>query len=275
MNSVTSKLSALAPANGANAIASVAFAIEIDALPDPSLVSAFAALAPLLAAEGFGPPQPMHTFTMAVGPSAPSTSTQEIGGYRYIKSGPGGQLLREFSLQRNALIASAYDYTRWQAIWGDVHKLYLHCASMLEASSRIVRNVALQYTDKFTWRQPHSPFPVKDVLRSDNKYFAAAGLDETGDWHSNFGFLAKLPPGTPWAVSRIDNVNLSVVKEGEFSSLTILSIYRYQSAAPTAKQPPDFISTVFPTLCNLVHDSNKDMLKSVLTDDVCRMISLS
>ena len=84
---VDNGLENLAPANGANAIVSAAFAIDLDIpLGDPSLVTAFGLLAPQMIKAGFDPPQPQTFFSMAFGPVMTTASgMQQLGGYAFAR----------------------------------------------------------------------------------------------------------------------------------------------------------------------------------------------
>ncbi len=265
-------LNALAPANGTNAIVNAAFAIELDnPSPDPRLLASFAALAPQMTEEGYDLPLPQQMFTVSFG--AVTGGTQEFGGWAFTKKNTAGRPLREFALRGNAIAVVVHEYTRWQAIWPEVQRLFNRCSSLMAGTTKSVKSVALQYIDQFTWRVPNEPFPVKDVLRSGAECFAPGALDESGPWHNSFGYRRDLP-GTGWAGYRLDNVNLSVNTEGGFASLTIFTIYRY-FARLEAKEPADFVSNVLPELFAQAHDDNKKLLRDILTERVCSLINLN
>jgi uncharacterized protein (TIGR04255 family) len=269
---VGAALTPLAPANGLNAIVNVAFSIEFDAPADAPLVAAFAALAPQLVNEGFNLPHPVTTYTLQFAMQAASVPAQELAGYRYLMNNTAGQLVREFALHGNMLVIAIHDYTRWPQVWANVRKLLEKCGPLLLASQRSVRAVAMQYTDKFTWRDASKPLPLKLVLRGDARHIVSAALDETGPWHSMFGYVKQVGPAG-WAQSRVDNVNLSVADEGSFRALNIFALYRYLPKV-VAKAPNDFVSAVLPSLFNSAHDDNKQLLRELLSDEVQTMIQL-
>jgi hypothetical protein len=271
-DAVKADLAPLGLANGNNALLNVAFSIELDALPDLSLISGFAALAGQLSNEGFDPPLPVTTFTMMV--NVPTGMVgQETGGYRYLKKNTAGQLVREFSLQGNSVIVVIHDYTRWNRVWADVQQLLQRCGPLLVSSPRFVRAVAVQFIDKFTWRVSDAPFPTKLVLRSDAKALSPRVLDETGDWHSQVGYITPVDTKADWSRSRIDNVNLSVSAESSFKSLNIFTLHRYM-ATTISKATDNFVSHVLPELFKLAHDDNKKLMRELLTEDVCKLIQL-
>jgi uncharacterized protein (TIGR04255 family) len=274
--SVDNTLLHLAPANGTNAIVSAAFAIELDS-PDSSLAAGFGALTPLMTADGFEPPQQQMLFTMNMGvfPTGSNISggTPEIAGYTYLQKNNAGQQVRDFSLRGNTLSVVVYKYTRWASIWPEVRKLFERSNPLLAASTKTVKSVVLQYIDKFTWRQPDAPFPTKEVLRSDSKQFAPQGLELRHPWHNQFGYIRELPDHA-WASNRVENVNLSIAAEAGFSTLTIFTIYRYFARSPS-KAPADFVTNVLSPVFGEAHDHNKQLLREILTDDVCNKINLN
>ncbi len=267
-------LSALAPANGANAVVNAAFAIELDnPAPDPSLVAGFSALAPQLAEDAFDPPQQQQLFSLTFGPQmAASQNVVGLAGYVYQKRSPAGQPTIEFALRGNSISVVVYQYTRWHLIWPVVHKLFERVAVLLAANqARSVRSVAMQYIDKFTWREEGGAFPTKDVLRGSSPHFAPAVLEKAGPWHSNVGYEVQYQDG--WAGNRLDNLNVSVVAEGGYPALTIFTIYRY-FARVAAKEPPEFVTAIIPGLFETVHSDNKQQLREILVDGVCERINL-
>lgn len=269
------KLSALAPANGANAIVNAAFAIELDnPAPDPWLLTGFSALAPQLSEDGFDPPQSQQMFTLTFGNqlAAGQNTVQGLAGYVYQKRNSAGQPTIEFALRGNSISVVVHQYTRWHAIWPEVRKLFERVAPLIvQNQARQVRSVAMQYIDKFTWREAGAAFPAKDVLRSSSPHFAPAILEKAGPWHSNVGYEIQYPSG--WAGNRLDNLNVSVASEGGYPALTIFTIYRYFARIP-AKEPADFVTTTVPTLFESVHSENKQLLREMLVDEVCEQINL-
>lgn len=269
-------LSALAPANGANAIVNAAFAIELDTIaPDPSLLSGFSALAPQLAEDGFGPPQPQQVFMLTVGPQMMTAgqSAAQIGGYLFQKRNSADQPVIDFSLRGNSISAVVHQYTRWHLIWAEVRKLFERVTPLVVAAqARPVRSIALQYIDKFTWREEGVQFPIKDVLRSPSVHFAPVILEKTAPWHSNIGCETEC--SDEWAGKRLDNLNMSLAMENGYPALTIFTIYRYFSRV-SAKGPANFVTADMPRLFEEAHSENKKVLREVLADDVCEKINLN
>ena len=269
------ELANLAPANGANAIVSAAFAIDLDIpLGEPALVMAFGLLAPQMAKAGFDPPQPQTLFSMAFGPvMTTASSLQQLGGYSFARKNTAGQLVREFAFRGNSISVVVHDYTHWASIWPEVEALFTLCSPMIASSGRAIKSIALQYIDKFTWRQPDSRFPTKEVLRAGSPQVLAAALELDSPWHNQFG-CQRSQPSDSWAINRLENVNMSLALEGGFDSLTIFTIYRYFARNP-GKESADFVTTVAPQLFNQAHDDNKRLLREILTDQVCDLIKLN
>jgi uncharacterized protein (TIGR04255 family) len=272
---VDNGLENLAPANGANAIVSAAFAIDLDIpLGDPSLVTAFGLLAPQMIKAGFDPPQAQTLFSMAFGPvMTTTTGMQQLGGYAFARKNTAGQLVREFAFRGNSISVVVHDYTRWTLIWPEVEALFALCSPMIVGSGKAIKSIALQYIDKFTWRQPDSQFPTKAVLRTGSPQILPAALELDSPWHNQFGCQRALPSDS-WASNRIENVNMSLAPEGGFNALTIFTIYRYFARNP-GKESPDFVTAVAPALFNQAHDDNKRLLREILSDSVCEMIKLN
>jgi uncharacterized protein (TIGR04255 family) len=268
---VASDLDHLAPANGVNAIVNAAFAIDIDGVAsDPSLVTAFQALAPQMTKDGFEPPQPQMVFTMNVGTI--SSGSQQLGGFSYVRKNAVGQPSREFAFRANTIVAVVHDYTRWHLIWPEVQGLYARALPSVFGAGRSVQSVALQYIDRFTWRKD-GPFPTRLVLRADSPLVVPAALELGGPWHNQFG-AQREKPADHWANHLLENVNLSVTLDGGFHALTIFTIYRYFARGAT-KDQSNFVTAVLPKLFNEAHDDNKQLLRKILTDEVSSLIKLN
>jgi uncharacterized protein (TIGR04255 family) len=272
----SNELSNLAPANGSNAIVSAAFAIDLDtAVGDPALVTAFGLLASQLTERGFEGPQPQMMFSMAIGPVMPTGAGggPQLAGWAFPRKNTVGQLVREFALRGNSITAIVHDYTRWAAIWPEVQGLFSLCSPMIATSGKAIKSIALQYVDKFTWRDAATPFPTKKVLRAGATHVLPAALELEGPWHNQFGAQRAQAEGS-WAVNRLENVNINVVLEGGFHALQIFTIYRYFARNP-GKEPANFVTDVVPGLFNQAHDDNKRLLREILSDEVCEMIKLN
>lgn len=269
------ELENLAPANGANAIVSAAFAIDLEIpLGDPSLVTAFGLLAPQMARAGFDPPQPQMIFNMAIGPvMSTANAVQQLGGYAFARKNTAGQLVREFAFRGNSISVVVHDYTRWASIWPEVESLFGLCSPMIAGSGKAIKSIALQYIDKFTWRQQDAPFPTKKVLRTGSPQILPTALELDSPWHNQFG-CQRVQPAESWASYRLENVNMSLAAEGGFNALTLFTIYRYFARNP-GREAPDFVTSIAPELFNQAHGDNKRLLREILSDKVCDLIKLN
>jgi uncharacterized protein (TIGR04255 family) len=275
-NNVTHGLEKLALAGAGNAILSVAFVIEWEDQPshDQNLIAGTMGLAPAMLKLGYQS-QPIYavSFNFAVNQDAVQGSQQQqvLAGWSYVLRNPSGTPLREMTLRGNQLIITINDYSRWKKVWTDVDDLLNSFTPLLFANNKTVQAATLQYADKLVWRDsdPSTFFPLKSVLKK-SPFFAEHALEQTNAWHSQYGCFAT--PFTDWMGSRIDNVNIACNQESGQWALTIITLHRMQ------RNPSNTDGQAFQRhsaeIFDRAHTENKKLLASLLTDHVCKMISL-
>lgn len=265
-------LANLVPAGNSHAILNCAFAIDLDPGRDTALISGFVTLAPALMKLGYDLPTPINALTVTMTPSGGVSQSAELGGYAYSKKSSAGTLLREVSLRDSTITIVVHDYSRWDTVWKEVSEIFELISPVLGTSSKVVRAIALQYADQFSWRDDAKPMPVSAILRS-SEMLAVSGLKKAGSWHSHHGYFL-VQDFSGWAKRRLDNVNIDVNTESSPPTVSILTLHRYHCAPDAPKERSDFVTRILPALYAAAHQENKRILADVLSSEVCQLISL-
>lgn len=182
----------------------------------------------------------------------------------------GGQqgFLRALQINKENLVVIINDYTRWETEWGKVTKWLRDVLQLLASAS--VSSFSLQYTDTFRWLDNPDNFPLEQIVRKESKYLPANAFESRPLWHSHHGYAEEIQQDDIPCFA-INNVNVTV---GEVNSTKLLSILTSHRAS--FKSPLWGVDrfTALEVYGQRFHLLNNEILKQVLTQDVCTKINL-
>lgn len=254
----------LYPIAGNNAIESATVAVGWTGDRDHKLLGSFVALLADFQKMGYGESQQIKGFQVVLSPSGMAQS-EELVGHTFIKRGHAGVVLREISLRENQFIITIRDYTRWDAMWRDVSVILEKVFPLLTENAKSASSVALQYMDKFQWRDHAKPFPTREALKA-SPYLLENLLIESPQWHSNQGFYVQT--GLQQATQRLDNLNITLAVENNVTTLSLLLAHQYQNLSAGLEM------VGVKALLDTAHIANKKYLTQILADDLCSKIGL-
>ncbi|MDP9990422.1 uncharacterized protein (TIGR04255 family) [Variovorax boronicumulans] len=213
-------------------------------------------------------------FAPAVGGNVPAAQSMTQTGFVFEIPGASPTLppRRLIAALKESLQVTVNDYGRWNNVHSDVEG-YLK-AILPAIGSQRVASVGLQYTDVFTWRADPQTLNFREVFREGCPYIASNIFELHSFWHSHHGFFRQIDDieGRP---SGLDNVNVNCANNAtDTLTLTITTSHKINFASPEWQDSEKMISKVEP-IFESFHKTNKKILHSLLSDEVCRKIKLS
>ena len=264
----TAPLDMLFPFAGNHAIESVAVVLAWDGQRDERLNAQFISWQSDLSKQGYGPANPINAMEVFFNSSNIQNNTSSVlAGYSFVK-GQSGVPRREIVLRDTQFIFTVRDYSRWAAFIADVETLLEKLIPLLESHGKKIVSVSLQYQDKFTWKDFDAPFPTRHALR-DAGFVPMGIMEKSPQWHSNQGFFVG--EANEGLGRRLDNINLSLTIEGAFPILGLLIVHQY---GPRESNWDTFTRANVKEILQTSHAANKDYVSQLLSEDLCKKISL-
>lgn len=202
---------------------------------------------------------------------APSAGAgPEIGGVVFTRGGESSLPSRVVSISRTNAMVMIPDYTRWDKVWSEV-QCYLKIILDEIGPSRPLSVIGLQYNDVFYWHDDPSELNLHEIFLQDS-YIPKHIFQQTGFWHLHQGFLEKFKK--PIDANVLHNVNVDLTESNGLRTIQILGSHRATLDEPLWQshlKNRDSLLSMFTTL----HQSNKNMLCTLLTPEVCTKIKLN
>jgi uncharacterized protein (TIGR04255 family) len=266
----------LYPFAGGHAIQSVAFALDFISELDISEVTAIQAAATSELGNEFPivAPQQLNRleFKFEAGSSGSSTASAEVNGFVMQRPSISATApLRLISVTRKGVVIAVNDYTRWDKFKEDINK-YLSALLATIDGQKAISSIGLQVNDVFLWKSDPADLKLDEVFTKNNPYIVSNAFQVSSLWHSHHGYLIKHE--APVKYQQLDNINISRTEVDGVPHLQILISQSVTFLEPLYK----FWSTNKNTILEIqesLHDGNKNILKSLLTQAVQDKISLN
>lgn len=198
-----------------------------------------------------------------------TTSSQEIAGHVFRKADPMSKTVkREVVCRDNQFAIAVSDYVRWDALWDDITPIVSKLLELLERAEKRISLVALQYTDRFTYRLMSKDFPT-DLVLQDSAFLPLKLLAKSPQWHSNQGFYVD--SAVQRAGKRLDNVIITLGMDVPFPALSLVLVHQYSDLSQHGGIVG--VNDLMPLMTE-AHDANKGYLMELLTPAVCKKINL-
>lgn len=208
-----------------------------------------------------------YTFNM-LDPSG--VSSPGIGGVNFVR-GTAPEISRSLLVQEKTVQLTSNDYDRWASFTHLIDRSFKTLAPVA-AKNRKLASIQLQYVDVFFWKGDPDQLPLSSIFDESSPYLPpnVFGLGNVF-WHSHHGFFSA--KDAPANCHLLDNVNVQrAPREG--STEHALTIVTNHQLLPTNEiWNTDFISFVT-THLSFLHQRNKTMLSSLLTEEVKKLINL-
>lgn len=257
------------PINSANAIDAVAFAIVFNREFNEKEQNKLLGLQKV-----FEKDLPQFSQDMLVDTKIESETVikQDVkkSGIRLQKIEADGKISWVLHILSNQIIITCSSYDRWNNVWNNVDKYLKESVKLLDLADINVNAVVLQYIDKFT-ENNGKKYNVKNVFNSETEYLTSNVKNIGKLWHVHQGWFEDVPNKE----KILHVLNLGTIDNSEKILTTIDHSLRLQfvEKPKVAKKFFDKNKEYKKTF-ELLHEKNKNLLKSLLNKKQCEAIGL-
>jgi uncharacterized protein (TIGR04255 family) len=263
------------PLHSAHPIDQVAFVLKIAGNLDADGIQR-AHKAALEFADDFPGQQQLQTLTLAFGSSVPLQRSKGAAGWQFQRTDRSGTLEHELRMDSESIFFRTTKYTRWNELWEKV-RVYFSKIGPVYADAAALSVIGLNYTDKFVLQGEESADALHGVLRQGSPYFSQSILKAEDLWHTHVGYFDRPNAFT----KRLVNLNIDYVDEPKrdgtrrvvklLTSLT--DLFNQEGFEQTDIRAGD-VTEVLEKHMLALHDLNKSLLSSVLSDSMLKRIAL-
>ena len=207
--------------------------------------------------------------TDANGPLSSSyKQDQGISGIIFERFNQNGQ--HEWSLQfdRERLLIVCLHYTGCLDSLEFVRKAFRALVAELQPSSLPLKGLALQFTDKFFVSEFKSGW-VGQLFREETPYLMRNAHQIESLWHAHQGFFEAVNE-----LKVLTNLNIDVAPCMDGVSVGQVTVLSNHKCADLQLVLTEMDVTSAELMLEVLHDRNKELLKDLLIDDVCKSIGL-
>lgn len=205
-----------------------------------------------------------------VPPSSGSPISKEPGAVVFARSANTGEVTRSVTISRQHCMIAVPDYTRWDIVFTEI-QAYLKIALDEIAPLRPLNAISLQYNDVFNWKDEPSNLNLKEVFAED-AFIPASVFEQKGLWHLHQGHMES--QNLPVQHSRLENINVDMVDAAGERVIQIIGAHRAALREPLWQshlRNEQVLLDIFSSL----HIANKQMLRRLLTEQMCKKIMLT
>ncbi|RAN75775.1 hypothetical protein B5P43_25775 [Bacillus sp. SRB_336] len=209
------------------------------------------------------------TFNM-LDPSS-GVSAPGIGGVNFVR-GNVPDITRSLQVQEKIVQLTSNDYDRWVHFIKLVQRSFKTLGPVV-AKGRKLASVQLQYVDTFMWKGDPKNLQLSEIFDSTSPYLPQNIFTLGNDfWHSHHGFFSTRE--APENCRLLDNVNVQRAPKEGTSEHVLTIVTNHQLLPKDEIWSPEGCLDFLNTHSAFLHDRNKAMLSSLLTDEVKGLISL-
>lgn len=202
------------------------------------------------------------------GPLA-SNQNVKISGIVFDRISPKGEIDWALVFNNKSVVVQCNAYTRWNNVFMEVKNLLVLILSAIESS--IIDKIGIEYLDVFYIENPEEQW-TKKLFKMNGDYFCnnVFNVKENLLWHSHHGYFSH---NTKQEVV-LNRLNVDFLnKDNNF----LIEIRTHHSIE---KQKEIFVKNYFEHEeiekdLEYLHDENKKIFKSLLTDEVLKTINLN
>ena len=209
-------------------------------------------------------------------PALLKTTPPELVGFRLSKVQGNGQQARVLLLEHNVLSASIMDYESWEATRKDALKYLRPVLVSLPLEENPVAAFSLRFIDRYTYSGRPSEARAELLFAKENSYVAPYIFEAGPTWHCNTGWFDSTAATGRDRV--LHNLNISSQPIDRSSTVMIdhhatIHVESPRQSMPALCTPPDEELGLMQAL-DILHDQNKEILKSMLLPEMLSRIGL-
>jgi len=215
---------------------------------------------------------------IAVGSSQHGSSPQfraGLGGVCFKSVKRDGTLDWMLQVRDDKIIVNCGSYTRWMSIYPTVQRYMSRITDRDDLSSASVYSVALQYIDEFVWHGELNEYDVFELIDRDSDYITPRLNNHGALWHLHQGWFIN--ESLCVGGRRLEKVNLDAVERGGEYVVRMDTMLRHDlhDQVPLPGQLLSNREGLVDNIFSELHEVNKNILRSVLTDSLAEEIKLN
>jgi uncharacterized protein (TIGR04255 family) len=215
--------------------------------------------------------QKLVMFNIA-GPQAGQVpNTEGVGGVSFTRNTSFGTVAKQLVVSRQSCVFIINDYIRWANALSDVMNAFSILAPLILAN-RAINTINLQYTDVFTWKDDPDLLKISEVFNVQSGLLPVNVFEQKGFWHSHHGYMSDAVE--PVKHTSLNNVNVNVADVSGERTINVVMSHQATLSSPLRRGTPDFMK-VISDMENYLHSVHKDILKNLLTKEVCEVVGLN
>lgn len=198
-------------------------------------------------------------------------TSDALGGLSLLKVDGLGNKIWEIVIDKDAIIATCYRYTRWNEIFEQAKNYIKEILNLINKELKII-GLTLEYIDEFTVLD-HSNNSWKEELFLENtKYLPSHIFEISNPWHSHHGFFFN--GRDPLNQKILINLNIEYV----ITNQSIYNLVIRSQQRSLLNSAVDFNETAMDTSINTAmvenHEINKNLLRDLLSEAALQSINL-
>ncbi|WP_160320415.1 TIGR04255 family protein [Rhizobium ecuadorense] len=191
------------------------------------------------------------------------------GGVSFERIKTDGSLDWRVLVDQNNIFVNCLSYTRWAEIWPRAAKYMQDVIGVAGAADALVSSATLQYVDIFKWTSDVSEYNARQVMKPGQNVPPVL-FDKGPFWHLHQGWFEPADNGRVLSRVHIDAVQddegIPIVKFDTYMQHQLATFY-----TPTEAISGGWIESTFASM----HDKNKILLASFITDEMATRINLN
>ena len=204
-------------------------------------------------------------------PASHQGENEQLGGVSFQRLGQFGNVVSQLNVSRSSFIIAISEYSRWKPTLEAVMR-YFKIVLPAILNEKSISMVSLQYTDVFTWKDDPVNLNLHEVFIKNSPYLTPNVFDQKGLWHCHHGYLIESFDGL---VGRcLDNINVNMVDNLGDREIHINTTHQFTLSSPLRMATKDYLQSI-ENVQNVLHNHNKDILRQLLTNEVCNKIGLT
>ncbi len=266
----------LIPITQSHAIQSVVFALEWQGELTDQALTDIQKLAPELKSH-FPVATAQRVVNINIGPKLNSAlpNQQEVddqlGGMMFLRTGKFGNVTSQLNVSRTNCVVLINEYDRWTQTLDAVIR-YIKIVLPVILKEKPITIIALQYIDVFTWKDDPENLNLREIFIENSPYLAPNVFDQKGLWHCHNGYVTQQLHHLEGDC--LDNINVNTVADQDDLKIQITTAHKFTLKTPLRLASKTYLQSIR-DVQNTLHNHNKDILRQLLTNEVCNMIHLT
>jgi len=202
---------------------------------------------------------------------------QQQNGVRRSLTNPDGSLAKELVADRGSVTYRSTQYSRWAEVWKEASSYFATLAPIYVSDGAAIASIVLHICDKFVYQGKPTKNMAALLLKKDSQYLSLHIFDTDELWHSHTGAFVRADNNT----KRLINLNVDCLDEPYMNGArrvvainTVLTdMFNQPGYAQSAAESKEAFACLDAHMAEL-HASNKNILASVLNDNMAKRIAL-